>query len=169
MFADEERVTIPIIIGLFTQTVVYFSHRDVVVLCESSSKWQLLFSFSKCTLLTIDHLTHLNNYLMEFFHFENVEDLGIKIDSHLKFHQHYSLIISKANTILGIIANLFKFLNEIFLRIHTPMGYPILEYGNLIWDPILNLIKQLLERCSSEPLDSRTHSNAMLTTHHAYH
>ena len=95
MFADEERVTIPNIIDLFTQTVLYFSHRDVVALCESSSKWQLLFNFSKCTLLTIDHLTHPNNYFMELFQFEYVEDLGIKIDSHLKFHQHYSLVISK--------------------------------------------------------------------------
>ena len=50
------------------------------------------------TLLSIGHHTHpiLANYLMETFHLENVEyakDLGITIDSHLKFH-HATLLHS---------------------------------------------------------------------------
>ena len=71
---------------------------------------------------------------MESFHLENVEyakDLGITIDSHLKFHEYYSLVISKANRMLGIIAKSFEFLNEeMFLRIYTTMVCPILEDGN---------------------------------------
>ena len=73
---------------------------------------------------------------MESFHLENVEDLGITIDSHLKFYQHCSLVISKSNRILGIITKVLKFLNaEMSLTIYITMGHPILEYGNLICGP----------------------------------
>ena len=50
-----------------------------VIQCEWSSKWQLLFNYSKCTLLTIGHSSHFNNYLMDSF-LQNVEyakDAGI--------------------------------------------------------------------------------------------
>ena len=108
--------------------------RDFDALCKWSSKWQLLFNFSKCTLLSLGHCTNPNNYSMESFHLENVEyakDLGITIDSHLKFHEYCSLVISKANRMLGIIAKSFEFLNEeMFLRIYTTMVCPILEDGN---------------------------------------
>jgi len=85
---------------------------DLDALCEWSSKWQLLFNYSKCTLLTIGRSSHTNNYLMDSFYLENIEyakDLGIIIDKHLKFHQHCSQAISKANRMLGIIAKSFEF------------------------------------------------------------
>ena len=68
---------------------VFQLQRDLDALCEWSSRWQLLLNFSKCTLLSIGHRTHPNNYLMKSFHLENVEyakNLGITIDNHLKFH-----------------------------------------------------------------------------------
>ena len=80
---------------------------------------------------------HPVNYLMKYFHLENVEyakDLSITIDSHLKCHQHCSLVISKVNRVLDIIAKSFEFLNEMFLRIHATMVCPVLEYGNQIWE-----------------------------------
>ena len=73
---------------------------------------------------------------MEVFHNENVEDLGITIDSHLQFYQHCFLVISKTNRMLGVIAKLLKVLNaEMSLAIYITMGHPILEYGNLICGP----------------------------------
>ena len=122
--------------------------RDLNALCEWASKWQL-FNFSKCTLLSIGHHIHSNNHLMESFHLENIEyakDLGITIDSHLKFHKHCSLVIVKANKMLGIIAKSFKLLNEMFLRIYTTMVRPILEYGNQIWRPHFKLDQIALEK-----------------------
>ena len=65
---------------------------------------------------------------------------------------------------LGIIANLFKFLDEMFLRIHTLWATQFLNMEIWFGDPILNLIKQLLEKCSIEPLGSWTYSNTMLIT-----
>ena len=87
-------------------------NKETLMLCVNgylSDSCYLAF-LNVYTLLSIDHLNHSNSYLMESFHFENVEyakDLGITIDSHLKFHQHYSLVISKykANRILDIFAS----------------------------------------------------------------
>ena len=47
--------------------------------------------------------------MMESFHLENVKDLGITIDSRLKFYQHCSFVISKTNRMLGVIAQLLNF------------------------------------------------------------
>ena len=70
---------------------------------------------------------------MKSFHLENVEDLGITIDSHLQFYQHCFLVISNINRMLCIIAKLLKVLNgEMSLAICITMGHPILEYGDLI-------------------------------------
>jgi len=46
---------------------------DLDVLCEWSFKWQLLFNYSKCTLLTIGRSPNFNNYVMDSFYLENIE------------------------------------------------------------------------------------------------
>jgi len=137
MFADDTKL----FCSIYTDEDVLQLQCNLDALCEWSSKWQLLFNYSKCTLLTIGCFSrtnnYYNNYLMDSFYLENVEsakDLGIIIDKQLKFHQHCSQGISKATRMLGIIAKSFEFLNEeMFLKIYTTMVCPILEYGNLIW------------------------------------
>jgi len=146
MFADDTKL----FRSIYTDEDVLQLQRDLHALCEWSSKWQLLFNYSKCTLLTIGRSSHTNKYLMDSFYLENVEsakDLGITIDKHLKFHQHCSQTISKANRMLGIIAKSFEFLNEeMFLKIYITMVRPILEYGNLIWGPHFKLDQIAIEK-----------------------
>ena len=61
------------------------------------------------------------------------KDLGVLIDSNLKFHSHSSAVVSKANQ---VIMKTFANLNE-----HTvPLLYkslvrPHLEYANVVWGP----------------------------------
>jgi len=116
MFADDTKL----FHSIYTDEDVLQLQCDLNALCEWSSKWQLLFNYSKCILLTIGYSSYTNNYLMDSFYLENVEsakDLGITTDKHLKFRQHCSQTISKPNRLLGIIAKLFEFLNEeMFLR-----------------------------------------------------
>ena len=82
------------------------------------NKWQLLFNVH-FKLLVISLILIIICEMMESLHLENVEDLGITINSHLKFYQHYSLVISKSNRNLGIIAKVLKFLNvEMSLTIY---------------------------------------------------
>ena len=148
MFADDTKL----FRSVCTANDVIQLQRDLDGLCEWSSKWQLLFHPSKCTLLSIGNSTstHSHNYSMDSSHLESVEyakDLGITIDKHLNFHQHCSLTISKANRMLGIITKSFEYLNkEMFLKIYKTMVRPILEYGNLIWGPHFKLDQESIEK-----------------------
>ena len=63
IFTDDTILYPPI----HSDTNVFQLQRDPDALCEWSSKWQLLFNFSKYTLLSIGHRTHPNNYSMESF------------------------------------------------------------------------------------------------------
>ena len=66
-----------------------FSYKDILKLYVNGHLSGSCLNFSKCTLLTISHPNHSTNYFMESFHLENVDDLkdlGIAINSHLKYH-----------------------------------------------------------------------------------
>ena len=51
-----------------------------------------------------------------------VRDLGIQVDSHLKFHEHTTAVTKKANQLLSII-------HKVLTKLHLP------TYTKLIFDP----------------------------------
>ena len=57
-----------------------------------------------------------------------VRDLGMWIDDKLKFHEHTSVTIAKANRILALMKRSFNINMNIFLRLYTTLIHPILEY-----------------------------------------
>jgi len=63
MFADDTKL----FCSIYTDKDVLQLQCDLNALCEWSSKWQLLFNYSTCTLLSIGHSSHTNNYLMGSF------------------------------------------------------------------------------------------------------
>ena len=64
------------------------------------------------------------------------KDLGILIDSKLKFRAHVGTVVSKANQMLGIIKRSFDNMREFaFLNVYKSLVRPHLEYGNVIWSP----------------------------------
>ena len=67
---------------------------------------------------------------------ETQNDLGVLMDTEIKFHQQTSSAIKKANQILGLIKKTFAAKNEenISLRYKT-FVLPLLEYANVIWGP----------------------------------
>ncbi|KAJ8035837.1 hypothetical protein HOLleu_19634 [Holothuria leucospilota] len=75
------------------------------------------------------------------------KDLGIYFDPSLKFTQHIAEIVKKANCRLGLIRRAFTSLDvQLFRVLYKSLVRPILEYGNVIWNPlfkkdILNLEK----------------------------
>ena len=65
--------------------------------------------------------------------------MGISIDSHLKWKQHYSTTLKKAN---GVLAFLRRNIGDCPPRIkdncYRVLVRPILEYGSCVWDPYHN-------------------------------
>ena len=74
-----------------------------------SRKWLLAFNESKCHVLSIgeiENIVYAHYYTMDGAVFEHAfeeKDLGIIIDSQLKFDEHVSTKVKKANAMAGLI------------------------------------------------------------------
>ena len=64
------------------------------------------------------------------------KDLGIIIDSQLKFHGQTEKIVAKATQLVGLIRQSFKPLDKpTFTKLYKGLVRPTIEYGNIIWGP----------------------------------
>ena len=113
--------------------------KDIDSLSRWSKTWLLAFNKSKCK-----HL-HLGASSEPSFRMEDEDisssntekDLGIHIDSKLKFQTHISTQVKKANQKLGLIKRSFSYMDkEMFLTLYKSLVRPHLEYGNNIWSVI---------------------------------
>ena len=115
---------------------------DLDNLTKWCDAWQLNFNATKCKVIHFGRATHsyggyyLNGILLDSV--DCYKDLGILFDTGLKFHQHASEVAMKANRVLACMRRGFINLNEsVLLRLYKSMVRPILEYGNVIGDPIM--------------------------------
>ena len=64
-------------------------------------------------------------------------DLGVTVDSKLKFREHVNNKVSLANRNLGIILRTFTYIDkEMFLNLFKSLVRPHLEYASPIWQPL---------------------------------
>ena len=120
-----------------------------------SIKWQLRFNASKCKILKIGSTRHssTHSYTMEengqpvMLETTNEErDLGIWMDSGLKFDSHVSRAVSKANAVLGMIKRSFVYMDiPMFRQLYTALVRPHLEYGSMVWHPRFKKDTDMLE------------------------
>ena len=68
---------------------------------------------------------------------QNEKDLGVTIDDQLNFKLHISQKIAKANSLIFLIKNCFKYLDKpMFKLLFKSLIRPHLEYASPIWSPI---------------------------------
>ena len=80
---------------------------------------------------------------------EDIRDLGIQVDSKLKFHTHTNIVTKKAYHVLGLISKSFecKFKDpDVIIKLYTTLVRPIVEYNNILWGPTYTLDNQKLEK-----------------------
>ena len=76
-----------------------------------------------------------------------MRDLGAQIDSSLKFHQHTSITVNKANRVLSLISKSFMHLDAHMLSaLYRSLVQPILEYANLVWGPFFIADQHQIEK-----------------------
>ena len=82
------------------------------------------------------------------------KDLGVVVDSQLKFEEHIETKVNKANSILGMIRRSFSFIDIItMVTLFTAFVRPHLEYAQAVWSPSsLELIKKI-EKIQMRALD----------------
>ena len=85
-----------------------------------------------------EHTYHISDkgtkYNMAQIH--DMKDIGVIIDSDLKFEKHINSKIDTANKILGIIKRSFMYLGaEIFIPLYKAMARSHFDYAMVIWNP----------------------------------
>ena len=123
---------------------------DIAILYEWSKTWLLNFNISKCYLLHLGPIHLYGKYYIngsEITPTESVKDLGIIVDSSLKFHVHTSTVAARANRLLALINKSFEYLNtNMLLQLYKSFVRFILEYGNTVWGPMFTLDQQSVEK-----------------------
>ncbi len=126
---------------------------DLSKLQAWSDTWKLRFNETKCTTLYLgkDNTKHIYNMStsngpVNLDESEMEKDLGVQIDNPLKFDIHITDAIKKANSKLGMIKRTFVYLDKDLLTpLYTSLVRPLLEYGNVVWSPSLQLHIKALE------------------------
>jgi hypothetical protein len=118
-----------------------------------AKKWQLSFNASKCKVMHIGSANHSFDYSMSSDSNPVVldsvtieKDLGVHVDSSLKFHKHVETQVNKANKILGMIRRSYCHLDSTTLvKLYISLVRPHLEYCNAVWYPRYSKEANLIE------------------------
>ena len=116
---------------------------DLRTLYEWSKKWLLTFHPEKCVNLRISlkkepgtHTYHLGNEHLK--NVDEVKDLGVLVDTKLKFQRQTSVKANKANQMWGTVRRAFKHMNpDIFKKLFCAHVRPHVEYAIQFWSPYL--------------------------------
>ena len=104
-----------------------------------SSLWQLRISYTKCSILIVGPHKLPSSFCLDKHRLtivDHVCDLGITIDSQLKFRIHISNIISRANQRKSLILRSFLSRCPVNLvRAFKIYIRPLLEYASTSWSP----------------------------------
>jgi len=123
---------------------------DIDSLSNWSKKWQLPFNVTKCKALHIGSCNPCRRYKMngkQLTHINEEKDLGVIVDSDLKFHKQTAASVKKANRSLGLIKKSFALLNRSTLPpLYTSLVRSHLEYANVIWGPFYKEDAKLVEK-----------------------
>ena len=138
-------------------TKIYNSHRknsilqkDLLNLLKWSEIWQIHFNAIKCGVLHIGKKNLNHDYFID----ENLtnklnsvtteKDVGVIFSSNLKFDEHISNVVKKANSLTGLLKRSFVYLDKsMFNKLFKGIVRPHLEYANVIWHP--NYKRQSIE------------------------
>ena len=114
---------------------------DIRKLEEWSNNWLLKFHPDKCVTLRLT----MNNNQPEFKykldsqslkHVSETKDLGVIVDSQLRFKTHIAKVVNKANSLMGTIRRSFKYLDhQNFKLLYCAQIRTNLEYASAFWYP----------------------------------
>ena len=133
LFADDTKLYGPSN-NIFDQESI---QEDVNNLEGWSKTWQLQFNTDKCKHLHLGKSYSPDGYKLSDKIIQKTEcekDIGVHIDSQLKFNTHISIAVKKANQKLGIIKRNFSHLDkDSFLSLYKSLVRPHLEYASSAW------------------------------------
>ena len=111
---------------------------------------QLSLSIPKCSVIHFGRKNPLKKYSISGFELPSVfdiRDLGVIIDSEMKFTKHCNLVSSKASRLVACLFRCFLNRNQQFLvKMFNTFARPLLEYASPVWKPYLLQDIRVVER-----------------------
>ena len=115
--------------------------KDLVKLGEWSKDWQMTFNVDKCSVIHIGTTNKLEQYQLcgsELRNSNSERDLGIIVDSNMKFSENCKSAVQNANVTLGLIRRTIKNKSKyIITKLYKALVRPKLEYCIQVWRPYL--------------------------------
>ena len=128
--------------------------KDLDRLVQWTNDWLLNFNTGKCSVLHVGRYNKKENYTMKtddttrqtLKKTEAERDLGVMVDSELKFCEHVEMTVRKANQIAGLLMKTITYKSrDVMVPLFKSLVRSILEYGNPLWNPILKKHVNLIE------------------------
>lgn len=146
VFADDTKICNQVSLD----TSIEALQSDIDAAVKWSDKWQLPFNEGKCKVLHVGSANQGHTYQMRGTPLEHLlqeKDLGIKIDTELKFHKQATSAVSKASQMLAVIRRSFVKIDATTLPLlYKSLVRTHLEYGNIIWGPFNREDQKKVER-----------------------
>jgi hypothetical protein len=124
--------------------------QDLDKLSDWSQQWQMQFNVEKCSVIHLGHKNKEFNYKLGVSDLKksvNERDLGVIVDSSMKFSSQCSAAVKNANSTLGIIRRHIKSRKKnIILKLYKTLVRPKLEYCVQAWCPYLKKDIDNIER-----------------------
>ena len=119
-----------------------------------SAIWQLPISLQKCSILHLGRKNKCHSFSVDNITLPDVKcaaDLGVTVDSNLRFSKHYRCMVNKAQHRASLILKTFVSREPILLfKAFTVYVLPLLEYCSPVWAPVyladINLIERVQRR-----------------------
>jgi len=111
----------------------------------------LSFIAAKCKVVHFGSAPYVDNYCLnetQLELLENIWDLGVQVDSRLKFHTHTNTVAKKSLLFfLGLISKSFECKDlDVIVRLYTTLVRPIIEYTYILGNQKLERIQHKAHR-----------------------
>ena len=134
-FADDTKIGSTVI----TENDKLNLQNDLNKITDWSEKWEMPFNIDKCQILHVGTRNPKFDYELcgeKLKNSSKVKDLGVTVESNLKFAKQCKDAAAKANRMLGFIKRNFSFKSkEIVLPLYKSLVRPHLEYAVQFWSP----------------------------------
>ena len=146
IFADDTKIYRPV----RTQEDRQQLQTELDAVSDWSLKWQMPFNADKCTVLHVGSRNPKSSYVLDGLQLKETDterDLGILVDTELKFRKQAASAVAKASQILALIRRSFLAIDcETLPLLFKTLVRPHLEYGCSIWGPFFKEDQKAVER-----------------------
>lgn len=122
---------------------------DLNSLYNWAKLWQLTISLPKTFVLHLGFNNPKHVYTINdtpILSKQSISDLGVIIDSNLKFVEHVNTVCAKALKVINILFRCFSCSNaNAYCQAYTCYVRPLLEYASCVWNPHEMYLKRKLE------------------------